>query len=160
MREMLKMQVKRSHETVEVKNQQYDDSSSGEDFAISNKVSTSLKTKILHKMLQKLSTQLNRKKERERFIPADLSELTEPSLVRLSQTELPRKQEEAEFVAVSFLVPVSRQYLHFSNLRLQKSLQTVINNMRVYHRFLNIYAKLKDNVDPYTMNPEKLKRQV
>lgn len=108
-------------------------------------------------MLRNESIRLNRKKERDKFVPADLSILLNEGLLNLATDELPQNNR-TEFTTVAYLVPITRQFIMFANLKLAAAQNLVTKNIRFYDRYLNIHLKLKDQLDPQTMNPEKLKR--
>lgn len=58
------------------------------------------------------------------------------------------------------MVPLIRQYILFSNNKLATTVELVKENFFIYERFFTIQLKLKDNMDPITMNPDKLKRSL
>ena len=58
------------------------------------------------------------------------------------------------------MVPLIRQYILFSNNKLATTVAMVKENFLIYERFFSIQLKLKDNMDPNTMNPDKLKRSL
>jgi hypothetical protein len=53
---------------------------------------------------------MNRKKEREKFVPHDLTVLLNDKYMGIKLEELPQASN-AEFTSVSYMVPLTRQYI-------------------------------------------------
>jgi hypothetical protein len=110
------------------------DSRSGQ---IVDQLSSAMKNTYIKEALAKASSRLNRKKEREKFIPQDLTVLLNDNIMQIKFDELPRTSN-AEFTSVSYIVPLIRQYILFSNVRLAQTVQLVKENFVYYERFMNI----------------------
>ena len=78
------------------------------------KMSSAMKAKFVTEILSKESVRLNRKKEREKFIPQDMTILLNEKFLKVDPHELP-PTSNSEFASVSYMVPLIRQYILSSN---------------------------------------------
>jgi hypothetical protein len=84
--------------------------------------------------------------------------LLKKKLVQLKENELPDSRHSQTTTKILYSLPVIKTYMRITEERMDNTLGVLKENIELFTSFFNIVGRMREHLDPESMDPEKILR--